>query len=161
MNQRWAWVVRYLVVIAVAAILSVAFGEMALFKTTKFGKTGLNAARFAQFFGYGGALFVLWLLAQRAADLIPTNDQRWNLVKSILLPLTTLIVVASAQAVILLILGPLMNKGWHQAYSWVSITAIMLSAAWLIAALFTGSSSLAPLFGNKGGRRTIQADNRT
>jgi hypothetical protein len=158
MNERWSWVVRYVVVIVVALVLAAALGEMALFKTTKFGKTGLNAARLVQFLGYGGGLLVLWLLAQRAAAVLPSHDQRWNLLKNILLPLTTLIVVASAQAVMLLLLGPLMNKAWHQIYSWVSIAAIILSAAWLLLALFTGSSSLAPLFGGRVVRRGARAE---
>jgi len=146
MNERWSWVIRYVVVIAVALVLAAALGEMALFKTTKFGKSGLNAARLVQFLGYGGALLVLWLLAQRAAALMPGQDPRWSIAKATLVPATTLIVVASGQAIMLLLLGPLMSKAWHQVYSWVAITAIILSAAWLLTALFTGSSNLGPLF---------------
>lgn len=152
MNERWSWIVRYLIVIVLALVLAAALGEMTLFKTTKFGKSGLNAARLVQFLGYGGALYVLWLLARRAAALLPGQDKRWSVVKSILVPLTTLIVVATGQAVLLLLLGPVMNKVSHAIYSWVSITAIILSGAWLLVALFTGSSSLAPLFGNVRGR---------
>jgi hypothetical protein len=153
MNQRWSWVIRYLVVIAAALILAAAFGEMALFKTTRFGKTGLNAARLVQFLGYGGALFVLWMLARRAAELLPREDPRWNVLKSTLVPLTTLIVVSAGQAVMLLLLGPLMSRDWQQIYNWVSVIAIILSAVWLLAAVLTGSASLAPLFGGRIGRR--------
>ncbi len=162
MNERWSWVIRYVVVIILALVLAAALGDMALFKTTKFGKTGLDAARIVQFLGYGGALFVFWLLAQRAAALIPSQDERWNVVQNILVPLATLIVIACGQAVLLLVLGPLMNKAWHQIYNWVFITAIILSAAWLVAALFTSSSSLAPLFGARGRavRRGEEPENR-
>jgi hypothetical protein len=153
MNERWSWILRYLVVIAAALILAAAFGEMTLFKTTRFGRTGLNAARLVQFLGYGGALLVLWLLARRAAALMPAHDARWNVMKSTLVPLVTLIVVSVGQAVMLLLLGPLMNKAWHQFYNWVSITAIILSAAWLLGAVLTGSASLAPLFGGRIARR--------
>jgi hypothetical protein len=148
MNERWKWIVRYLVVIALAVILAVVLGEMSLFKTTRIGKTGLNAARIVQFLGFGGALFVLWLAAQRAAAVLPAHDRRWGLLKAILLPLATLIVVATGQAVALLLLGPVMSRAWHEAYNWIAIAAITLSAAWLLIALFTGSSSLAPLLGN-------------
>jgi hypothetical protein len=153
MSERWSWTIRYAIVIAAALILAAAFGEMALFKTTRFGKTGLSAARLVQFLGYGGALLVLWLLAQRAAQLLPSSDPRWNVLKSTLVPLTTLIVVSAGQAVLLLLLGPVMNKTWHQIYSWVSVSAIILSAAWLLASVLTGSSSLAPLFGARVARR--------
>jgi len=153
MNERWSWVIRYLVVIAAALILAAAFGEMALFKTTRFGKTGLNAARLVQFLGYGGALLVLWMLARRAAELLPGEDPRWNVLKSTLVPLTTLIVISAGQAVMLLLLGPLMSRDWQQIYNWVSVIAIILSAVWLLAAVLTGSASLAPLFGGRIGRR--------
>jgi hypothetical protein len=148
MSERWTWVVRYVVVIILAVILAATLGEMALFKTTKFGRTGLDAGRVVQFLGYGGALLIFWLLAQKAALLLDEKDARWKLVKSMLLPLATLIVVASAHAVMLLLLGPLMSKAWHQAYNWLFIGGIILSAAWLLAALLTGSSSLTQLFGS-------------
>ena len=153
MNERWSWIVRYAVVIAAALALGAAFGEMALFKTARIGHTGLTAASLVQFLGYGLALAILWLAARRAAALLPSDDVRWNVLKSTLLPLTTLVVVSAGQAVLLLIAGPLMGKAWHQTYSWISVTAITLSAAWLLAALLTGSSSLA-LFGGRVPRRS-------
>lgn len=148
MSERWTWVIRYIIVIVLAVILAATLGEMALFKTTRFGKTGLNAGRLVQFLGFGGALLVFWLLAQRAARLLDDKDARWALVKSVLLPLATLIAVASAHAVTLLLLGPLMSRAWTQAYNWLFIGSIILSAVWLLAALLTGSASLAPLFGS-------------
>ena len=155
MKERWMWLVRYVVVIILALILAAALGEMELFKTTRFGKTGLNAARLVQFLSYGGALVVLWLMARRAAALLPSGDERWSVLKSILVPLATLIVVASGQAVLLLVLGPPMNKAWQQAYNWVAIVAIIAAAMWLVVALFTGSASLTELFG--AGRRMPRA----
>jgi hypothetical protein len=140
MNERWSWVIRYLVVIAAALILAAVFGDMALFKTTRFGKTGLNAARVVQFLGYGGALLVLWMLAQRVAEELPGH---WNVLKSTLLPLTTLIVVAVGQSVLLRLVGPLMKRHGHQIYNWGSIGLIIVCAVWLLAAVLTGSASLA------------------
>jgi hypothetical protein len=66
------------------------------------------------------------------------------------------------QAVLLLVLGPLMSKAWHQAYNWVFIAAIMASAAWLVAALLTGSASLSGIFGASGriARRQEKAGHR-
>lgn len=153
MNERWKWVVRYLVVIVLAVVLAAALGEMALFKTTRIGRSGLNAARMVQFLGYGGALLVFWLLSRRAAALLPVHDRYWGPLKSIALPLATLLVVAAGQAIALLLLGPLMSRPWHEAYNWAAIAAIVLSAAWLLVALFTGSSSLALLFGGNARAR--------
>jgi hypothetical protein len=153
MNERWSWIIRYAVVIVAALALGAAFGEMSLFKTTRLGRTGLNAANLVQFLTYGAALALLWLAARRAAALLPADDMRWNVFKSTLVPLTTLIVVSAGQAVLLIVASPLMSKAWHQTYSWIAVTAIILSAAWLLAAVLTGSSSLAPLFGGRVPRR--------
>ena|SRR2546425_3717222 len=146
MSDRWMWLIRYGVVLVLAVILGATLGEMALFKTTKLAK-GLNAGHVVQFLGYSGALFVFWLLARRTQSLLDGQDPRWNPIKSILVPLATLIVVACGQAVLLLVLAPLMNKSWQHTYNLVAIAAIILAVVWLLAALLTGSSSLAPLFG--------------
>jgi len=156
MSERWAWTIRYVVVIVLALILAAVFGEMDLFKTTRLGKN-FSAARVAQFLGFSGALLVFWLLARRAASLLP-HDERWKVVRSIIVPLATLIVVASAHSVLLLVVGPFMSKAWLPAYNWTFIAAIILSAIWLVAALFTGSSSLDGLFGHgRNSRRRDQA----
>src|SRR4029077_13595928 len=149
MNERWGWIVRYAAVIAAALARGPAFGETALFKTTRLGRTGLSAANLVQFLAYGVALALLWLPARPAGGRLPAGDVRWNVLKSTLLPLTTLIVVSAGQAVLLIIAGPLMTKAWHQTYNWISVTAIIVSAAWLLAAVLSGSSSLAPLFGGR------------
>lgn len=147
MKENWNWIIRYAAVIAVALILAAALGEMELFRTTRIGHSGLNAARIVQFLGYGGALLVFWLIVQRGSDLIDGHDSRWSVLKSLLVPLASLIVVAAGQAVLLRILDPLMSSGWHEAYNWFFIAAILLCAFWLAASLFTGSPSLAFLRG--------------
>lgn len=142
MSDRWTWVVRYGIVILLAVILAAVLGDMALFKATKFGKSGLNAARIAQFFGYAGALAVLWLLAQRAAALLDAKDHLLGIVKAVLVPLATLVVVACGQATGLLLLGPVLGKAGVQIYNWIAVLAIVISAAWLLAVLFVGSSAV-------------------
>lgn len=142
MNDRWSWIVRYVIVILLAVILAAVLGEMALFKATKFGKAGLSAARIAQFCGYSGALAVLWLLAQRAAALLDAKDPRWGIVKTTLVPLATLVVVACGQATGLLVLRPLLGKAGVPIYNWIAVLAIVVSAAWLLAAVFMGSSPM-------------------
>jgi hypothetical protein len=150
MSERWTWVIRYVLVIIMAVVLAAALGATELFRTTRLGRTGLNASRVVEFLGYGGALLVFWLLAQRAARLLPAKNSQWDLAKNALVPLATLIVIACGQAALLLIVGPFMNATWRQAYNWAVIAAIILAAGWLVMTLFTGSSSLAPLLGNHG-----------
>jgi hypothetical protein len=146
MDNRWAWAVRYIGVIVLAIALGAAFGSMELFKTTKVGKSGLNAARIVEFLSYGGALFIFWTLARHAAGILQRDGGRWKLVGDVLVPLATLIVVASGQAVLLLVVGPFMSRTALGIYNWLFIAAIIASAAWLVAILFTGRSSLTELF---------------
>lgn len=141
MSERWTWLLRYIVVIILALIVAAALADMELFRTTRIGKSGLNAARIVQFFGYGGALWVLWLLASRATALIPPHDERWSILRTILVPLATLVVVACGQALLLLILEPLMNKTVREIYNWIAIAAIVASAAWLLGTLLSGPGS--------------------
>jgi len=140
MNDRWMWVMRYGIVIVLALALAWGLGDMALFKITRIGKTGLTAARLAQFLGYGGALVVFWLFAQRAAELIGPEHGRWVLVKPMLLPLATLAVIAMAHPVVLRALGSMMTRSFRQGYNWVFIAALIACAVWLVVAVLGGSS---------------------
>jgi len=133
------WVLRYVIVIVLALALAWVLGDMALFKTTKFGKTGLTAARLAQFLGNGGALVVFWLLAQRAAELIGPEHGRWLLVKPIILPLATLAVIAIAHPVVLRALGSMMTRSFRQGYNWGFIAALVACAVWLVVAVLSGA----------------------
>jgi len=139
MNERWMWVMRYVIVIVLALALAWVLGDMALFKITRFGKTGLTAARLAQLLGYGGALVVFWLFAQRAAELIGPEHGRWLLVKPMILPLTTLAVIAMAHPVVLRAFRSMMTRSFRQGYDWVFIAALVACAAWLVVAVLGGA----------------------
>ena len=139
MNERWMWVMRYVIVIVLALALAWVLGDMALFKTTRFGKTGLTAARLAQLLGYGGAMVVFWLLAQRAAELIGPEHGRWLLVKPMILPLASLAVIAMAHPVVLRGLGSMMTRSFRQGYNWAFIAALVACAAWLVVAVLGGA----------------------
>lgn len=141
MNKRWNWLPRYAVVSVVALILAAALGSTDLFEKTRLiGKT-LTASHLVRFLGFGGALAVLWLAAYRATSVLQEQGERWRIVQSLLLPLATLIVVASAHPVMLLIVQPLMDKSLRQIFDWVFIAGIVGSAGWLLFCMFDGSGS--------------------
>ena len=141
MNERWNWLARYAVVIIVALILAAALGSTDLFnKTRLIGKT-LSASHLVRFLGFGGALAVLWLAALRASALIGSQGERWRVIEALVLPLATLIVVASAHPVMLLIVEPLIDKSLRQIFDWTFIAGIVGSAGWLLFAMFNGPAS--------------------
>ncbi len=141
MNKRWNWLARHAIVVIVAVALGAALGSMDLFKTTRVFNKGLSASSLAGLVGYGGALVVLWLAAYRATPLIREQGPRWRLLEVTVLPLATLIVVASAYGVLLLVLGALLAPTLRQIYNWLFIAGIIGSAAWLVFALFQDASS--------------------
>jgi amino acid permease len=141
MNENWQWVGRYVAVILIAVILAASLGSMNLFESTKLG-TKLTAAHIVQFLGFGAGLAVFWLLGQRASIEFRKQGGKWEFLRHIVLPLVTLIVVASAHGVILLVLRTLMDAEQRNLYNWLFIGGIIAAAAWLVVALFNQSSSL-------------------
>lgn len=142
MSNHWSWVGRYVAVIFIALVLAAALGSMDLFKGTTVITKKLTAAHIVKFLGYGGALIVLWLLGQRATTVLARQGGRWGFLQHLALPTISLIVVASAHSVLLLVLNPLMDASLRGVYNWMFIAAIIGTAAWLVTALFNQSSSL-------------------
>ena len=141
MSKQWQWTGRYIVVIIIAVVLATVLGSMGLFETTTLGKK-LTAANIVQFLGYGAALGVFWLLGQRASLTFRSDGGRWEFLQHLILPLVTLIVVASAHGVFLIMLRRMLDAGQRNLYNWLFIVGIIASAAWFVAALFKHSSPL-------------------
>ncbi len=141
MNERWNWLIRYAVVIVVAMLLAALLGSTDLFNKTRLIAKGLSASHLVRFLGFGGALAVLWLGAYRASGLLQQLGERWRIVTALVLPLATLIVVASAHPVMLLVVAPLMDKSLREIFDWIFIAAIVGSAGWLLFSMFSGTGS--------------------
>ncbi len=141
MNENWQWVVRYAAVILIAVVLAAVLGSMGLFETTTVGRK-LSAANIVRFLGYGGALAVFWLLGRRAVDTLAAQGGRWSFLGTLILPFVTLIVVALAHNVGLLVLRPFFDADLRNLYNWLFIAGIVGSAGWLIVALFNQSNTL-------------------
>jgi len=141
MIERWTWLARYAVVIIVALILASLLGATSLFRQTHLFGPALTASNLVFFLGFGGALAVLWLAARRAAPQIGSQGEGWRVVETVIMPLATLIVVASAHPVVLLVVGPLMGKSLRLAFDWIFIAGIVGSAGWLLLSIFNTPSS--------------------
>lgn len=140
--NNWSWVGRYIAVIVMAVVLAGALGGMDLFQSTSVLGRKLSAAHIVRFLGFGAALVVLWLLAQQSVTQFREQGGRWGFLQHLMLPLVTLIVVACAHGVILLVLRPVMDAELRQIYNWLFIAGIIAACAWLVMALFNQSSSL-------------------
>lgn len=145
-SKNWNWVGRFVAVIVVALILAAAIGGMDLFAKTFVINGKLSAAHLVRFLGYSTALGALWMLGQRATMVLQKQEGRWSFMQHLILPVITLIVVASANSIALLILKPMMNASMNNIYNWVFIVAILACAVWVVMAVLGQSAPLTEAF---------------
>ncbi|MSQ59154.1 MAG: hypothetical protein EXR36_05785 [Betaproteobacteria bacterium] len=62
----WAWLAPYMVIIFVLMLLGSLLGDLTLFKRATLGTAKLTASQLVKLFSYGGALLMVWLIAQRS-----------------------------------------------------------------------------------------------
>ena len=140
-NLELNWLGRFVAVIVVSLILAAAIGSMDLFAKTFVIEGKLSAAHLVKFLGYSTALAALWMLGQRATIALQQHGGRWAAIQHLILPVVTLIVVASTNSVALLVLKPVMNATLNSIYNWIFIVAILGCAAWVVMAVL-GQSAL-------------------
>lgn len=146
MQGEWNWVGRYIAVIFISVVLAAALGSMTLFVNATVISQKLSAAHIVKFLGYGTALVVFWLFGQRATSAFALQGGRWGFLHHLLLPVVSLVVIASAHGVLRLVLDPLMDASLRNVYNWTFIILIIAAAGWLVMALFNQSSSLTEAF---------------
>jgi hypothetical protein len=143
-NDAWVWVGRYVAVIVLSLILAAALGHMELFeKTSLSGK--LSASHIVQFLGYGAALVALWMLGQRATIAMQKQGGKWAVLQHLILPAVSLLVVALAYSVLLLLLKPFLGATAAGIFNWAFIAAILACAGWLVMAVLNQSAPLTAL----------------
>ncbi|MBI3479357.1 MAG: zinc ribbon domain-containing protein [Nitrosomonadales bacterium] len=145
-KMDWSWTGRYLAVILVALILAAAIGSMELFAKTTILGGKLSAAHLVRFLGYSTALAAFWMLGQRSTIALRQHGGRWSFLQHLILPIVTLIVVATAYSVAILVLKPMMDASLHNIYNWVFIIAIIACAIWVVMAVLGQSASLTAAF---------------
>jgi hypothetical protein len=143
--RSWSWIGQYAIVLAAAALLGAAIGELPVFKQTTLGTPKLPAAALARFLGYGGALLIFALVGQRAAGQLRQSGNSTAHLAFLLLPLTGLIVLSLGYDVVLAILQPFLGTAHKNLYNWVFVLGISASAVWLVAALYRHSEGLTEL----------------
>lgn len=141
-NNDLSWLGRYVATILVAWILASVLSNMGLFEKTFVISGKLSASHLVRFLGYSTALGALWMLGQRATMVFQKQNGRWSFMQHLILPVVSLIVVASTNSVALLVMKPMMNPAMHNTYNWVFIIAILGCAVWVVMAVLGQSASL-------------------
>lgn len=144
----WIWVGRYVAVIVVSLILAAALGHMELFEKTSLGGK-LSASHIVQFLGYGAALATLWMLGQRTTIALQKQGGKFAVLQHLILPAVSLLVLALAYPVALLLLKPFMGATLTSVVNWTFIAAILACAGWLVMAVLNQSAPLTELLTKK------------
>ncbi len=147
--QDWVWVGRYVAVMALSLVLAAALGHMQLFEQTTIGGK-LTASHIVEFLGFGAALVTLWILGQRATMVVQKLGGKWAGLQHLILPVVSLVVVALAYSVALLLLKPFMGTTAASIFNWLFIVAILACAGWLLMAVFNQTAPLTALLTGKG-----------
>jgi uncharacterized Tic20 family protein len=82
--------------------------------------------------GYGTGIILAWFGArQLAAD--PPEEWQWLVAyRSLILPVTTLILVGLAYHVLLYVSQPFLGKSGKETYNWTFIIGLIVCCGWLI-----------------------------
>lgn len=146
LDTNWSWVGRFVAVIVVSLVLGAALGGMPLFAKTYLISGKLSAAQVVRFLGYSTALVAFWMLGQQLTTVLRKQAGRWAAMQNLILPLVTLIVVATMYSVLLLIFAPLLDATLYKIYDWTFVLAIIACAIWLIMAVLGQSDALTAAF---------------
>ena len=151
MNAR-KWMMEYGVAMIFTFVFAVVLGHIPLFHETTIGK--VHASDLVQFIGYGGALVIAWFGArQLAAE--PPDDWKWLMpYRALILPVTTLAIVAISYGVLLYVCDPFLSKSGKGIYNWIFIAAIVAGSVWLI---LCWVQKCAPLVAATGPRKLRKA----
>ncbi len=144
----WMWVGRYVAVIALSLILAGALGHMDLFEKTSVGGK-LTAAHVVEFLGFGAALVLVWLLAQRATVVVQEQGGKAIAFVHLILPVASLVVVALAYSVVLLLIKPFLGATLTSVFNWLFIALILACAGWLVMAVLDKSAAMTELLAGK------------
>jgi hypothetical protein len=147
---EWAWVGRYVAVIVVSLALAGALGHMDLFEKTHLGKQ-LSAAHIVEFLGFGAALVLTWLLAQRATVVVRSQGGKTQAIVHLILPVATLVVVALAYSVVLLLIKPFLGTLLMTVINWTFIVLLLACAGWLVMAVLDKAAPMTDLLTGKKG----------
>lgn len=139
-ENDWSWVIRHLAVILLLVVLAASLGSMSLFEKTRLGR--LTADHLVQFIGYGAALIVAWMLGRQATITVRKLGGKLLAFQHLILPAMSLLVVALAYSVILLVLKPFLSANLMDIYNWLLIIAILACAGWLVMAVLDKSAAL-------------------
>ena len=118
MARNVAWLAQYGIAILLAVVLGGILGSVPLFEEASLGSTELTASHLVQFIGYGGALFLLWVLGQRLVVQILEGGMGPSFLHHLVMPFFTLIITSASYKVLLFLCDPYIKPGIQSRPLW-------------------------------------------
>ena len=141
----WAWLAPYMVIIFVLLLLGSLLGDLSLFKRATLGTAKLTASQLVKLFSYGGALLMIWLIAQRSTLQLRVQGGKTGFLGSIVVAVAVLTIVSCSYSVLLIAFKSLLDSGPRKLYDWLFVLGISACAVWLVVVLFRNSDSIIKL----------------
>ncbi len=139
------WLLGHILVIGVTAILGASIGKLAAFQEAQLLGGRLTAATLAQLLGGGGAVLFLWLFGRALALRLRAKGGPRSVLYDLLMPVLTLGSVAIGYAVVLRLLGPILDEAQLSACAWGFLLGACVCAIWLCMAVFSHAEALRTL----------------
>jgi hypothetical protein len=127
----WWWVVPYAVAVLLALVLASVLGNFPIFRHTFLPATKLSAADLVGFIGYGGALLLFWVMGKRTALHLDTCPAALAFLRPVVMPTVMLIMLSIGYYVLLLVVGPFLDKSGQILYDGIFIVSMIAAAFWL------------------------------
>jgi hypothetical protein len=140
--KTWTWLMQYGIAILFAVLLAAILGQLPLFRESTIAGTKLTASRLVQVLGYGSALVLLWLAARQAASQGTENGPTITVLRHILIPCATLVIVLLGHQVLFLLIGPFLNKAIKALYNWTFVIGTVSAAVWVAVAWFRNAAAI-------------------
>ena len=138
----WAWMVRYGMTILLLLLLGSTAANIPLFKEIALIEAKLDASHLIEFFGYGGALIMVWLMSRKAAVLLDRDRSGLAFLRPMVGPLTALLITSGSYKIALVLMNPFLSKADRLAYNWTCAFLILASTLWVILTWFFQAAPL-------------------
>ena len=142
MSKSWNWVTPYTIAIVAALLAGPMLSSLSLIQSASVSYFQLSGPQAIRLCAAILALAILWVFAFSASHKIPGNGYGSSFLRTIVLPLATLVVVVLANKAFRTVGLPLIEQLGSARFAWGYAISLVGAGLWLTAAWFLNRSSL-------------------
>ncbi|MGH7219671.1 MAG: hypothetical protein ACREI1_05015, partial [Nitrospiraceae bacterium] len=146
MSKSWTWIAPYTFAILAVLLAGPLLGSLASVQSVSVPYLQLNGPHAIRLAAHLIALAILWVLAFAAFQQIPDNGRGSSFLRSLVLPLTTLVTILFANKALRAVGLPLIEQVGSSRFAWGYAIGLVGSGLWLTAAWVLNRSSLRAAF---------------